>query len=616
MSARLLFACRSGRRMLGMALPWLGAVLALGAPVPPLRVVKDARIGFVAPEDGRLLAPPQYALQGAWQEGRLWVAFAPEEGARGQGLFLDEQAQPLTSERYHDLSEVLPELPLPRFEQGIAVVGLEEGAYGYLDRAGRLLGRTTRSGVFLRQAEALLLVEADGKAGFMDRSGHLRIAARFAEATPFRGGRAAVREGGRWGLLDAAGDWAAPPAFEELWWFADEPRFWRYRAGDRWGLLDALGGRLTEAVYEDFGDWHAGAVNFRQGVAWGLLSESGQVVLPPEYRTLVPLGGDSAWWKAQADDGTWGLVDREGRWQLAPRYEGLEPLSATLVLAQREGLWGIPADEGSWKVPPAYLRILAPDAVFPELALCERGSGWGALELETGRELVPCRHAGIRAWNGFLAVQTAQEGALLDRLGRQHLAWKGDLGALPDPAAMRGGIGWLRAREGVRPITADGVLLWKAAVAEAGAWSGGLAPLRKRGHWGFVGEDGRWVLPERFEVADAFSEGLAVVRLEGRWGAVSRAASSGSNPNTTRWGAPGTEDSPRSGKARAGGCSTAMERSSSRWPSTAWNGDNRRRTAQFRSTGPERTRHEAAGPAIADGGRGGHAPRRRGHSAP
>ena len=109
----------------GMALPWFGTVMALSAATRPLRVVENGRTGFIAPDDGRLLAEPQYGALGAWREGRLWVEIPPQaEGeAPATGMFLDERAQPLAGERYHDLSAVLPAGLIPATHQDMAAGG-------------------------------------------------------------------------------------------------------------------------------------------------------------------------------------------------------------------------------------------------------------------------------------------------------------------------------------------------------------------------------------------------------------------------------------------------------------------------------------------------------------
>jgi len=166
----------------------------------PLLVVKAERVGFVD-ASGRLLVAPRYTRCGRWSEGRLWVQ--EQVGSDAFGTFLDEQAKPVSPMQFCDLSAVRPELPLPCFEKGVAVIGMPEGGFGYLNSQGHVLALTTRAGAFQRQDGELLICVVSNRVGFIDREGETVISAQYETATPFRGGRAAVRQGDQWGLLDA-----------------------------------------------------------------------------------------------------------------------------------------------------------------------------------------------------------------------------------------------------------------------------------------------------------------------------------------------------------------------------------------------------------------------------
>ena len=151
-----------------------------GGPGSSALVFRNGKAGFIA-GDGRLLAAPRYQVAGNWSEGRIWVQ--ERDGNTRSGRFLDELARPLPAAmEMRNLAGLLPEQPLPRFQRGLAVVGLADGAYGYVNREGRLLGRTSRAGAFLRQDDPLLLIVESGRVGYMDRDGNVKIAPRFDDA--------------------------------------------------------------------------------------------------------------------------------------------------------------------------------------------------------------------------------------------------------------------------------------------------------------------------------------------------------------------------------------------------------------------------------------------------
>lgn len=487
----------------------------------PGRVFVNGLFGFVD-ERGRAISEPRYAASGDWSEGRLWVRLKSAD--EREGRFLGESGRPIAKESFRDLADVMPESPLPRFERGIAVVGLAGGGYGYLDRRGRLLGRTTAGGVIQQQSDELLLSADGDKVGFIDRRGAPRIPARYAAATPFRGGRAAARAGERWGLIDLRGGWVAQPIHEELLWFADEPRYWMFRRGERWGLIDRDGRQLAEARYDDFGVWQGDTVAVRVGEQWGLLSADGELRVPPSYRALAPCDENAALWAALAGNARWGLIDDRGKVVAACRFDAVRKTDHDLWLAQQDGLWGIlNRTNDTWLLAARYQRILPLENPFEGLALVEEGARWGVVETVAGKQRLAPRFARLRPWHRWLAAQEGRRVHLLEAVtGASVRSWEGEIDGLPEPEIMREGIGVVRTAAGVNLIDENGVLQWKEFFEEAGAWSEGLLPVRRDGIWGFVDRQGSWAVAPRFAAAGSFAEGMAPVCEADNWGICDR----------------------------------------------------------------------------------------------
>lgn len=495
--------------------------LALSEQQPPWLVIRNKRFGFVA-GDGALLAEPRYALCGRWSEGRLWVSESP--GAQAPGFFLDARGRPVTPSRFFDLSHVRPELPLPAFDGGLAVVGLPQGRFGYLDRNGRLLGTTTPFGAFHRQdGDLLLFVDDMQHIGFMDRRGRTRIPARYREASPFRGGVAAARESAQWGLIDATGNWTAAPDFDELVWFAEEPRCWAFRIDAHWGLIDRRGHRLAEARYDGFGVWHGATLSVRINGAWGLLSASGTLLMEPCYAAIEPFGEEPGIWAVMSKEGLWGLASVEGRETVPPAFRTLAaPVRGVWIAACSEG-WGLLDAQGGWRTPPRYTRIVPLTGALAGLALCERERAWGLLDAAVGAERVPPVYARLQPWHTLLSAFDG-DGVmrLLDAQGSVVQSWQGAPEGLPAPHRMPDGIGVLRAAQFVTLIARDGTLPSAQRFDAAGEWADGLLPVREHGLWAYVDRHGRFRVTPRYQAADAFAEGVAAVREQGQWGLVDR----------------------------------------------------------------------------------------------
>lgn len=498
-----------------------------GADALPIRVFKAGRTGFVSAQ-GRLLAEPRYACVGQWSEGRIWVRESAQPAA--SGVFLDERAQPLAMGPARDLASVFPEAPLPRFRDGVASVALPGGGYGYLNRAGRLLGHTSRVGVFMRQDDPLLLVVDQGRHGYIDRQGTLIIQPQFEDAKPFRGGRAAVAEAGRWGLINETGEWIARPAFDDLRWFAEDSRVWSYGQGEKRGLVGRDGSRRTAARFDDVGLVQGDAVTVREGDRWGLVSLAGGICLEPRHAGLQPLGREAGLWAAQSASGHWGVVSVQGR-ELAPAvYDRIEAPLPGVWLGWRNGVVGLlNPSNGQWRSAVRYLNLVPLPEPFHPLAWAMQPGGRGVVDLTTEDVRVPFRHSHVREWGPFLACQQGRRMTLYDSAGAFVRDWEGHVDGLPEFESLQDGVGVFRGADpragafhasGGTLIRADGsrpLAEWFEAV---GSWSAGLIGARRAGRWGLVDVEGRWVVPPRFEALGPFSGRVTPAAEGGRWGLV------------------------------------------------------------------------------------------------
>lgn len=504
------------------------ALLLLGLTTPglaegdhPWRVFQAGKTGF-ASSGGRLLAAPIYAWVGAWSDGRLWVQ--EEVGPGASGTFLDPSAKLVAPARYRGLSAIRPELPLPAFERGVAVVGLADGGFGYLDRSGRLLGRTSRAGAFMRQDDPLLLIVDQGRFGYIDRQGTVAIPARFDEAHPFRGARAAAAVAGQWGLIDAVGEWVVRPAFDAVGWFAEDPRVWSFRKDKQWGLLGRDGARLTDARFDGVGLVHGDAVSIRLGDRWGLVSLAGGVCIESRYAWVEPFGSEAGCWAVQTESGRWGVVSTNGAERVPAVFDRVEALAPAVWAGWLNGAVGLlNSTNGDWRSAQRYLSLVPLPDPFRPLAWATRQEGKGVVDLATEAVRVPFRHSRLKPWGEGFAGQDGRQVRFYDKAGQVVREWEGSLDGLPEFESLRDGAGVLRATAGGTLIRADGTLPITDRFEDVGAWSAGLLAARHEGRWGFVDGRGRWVVDPRFEALGAFAGAVAPAAEAGRWGLIDRA---------------------------------------------------------------------------------------------
>ncbi|MDO7888218.1 WG repeat-containing protein [Hymenobacter cheonanensis] len=178
--------------------------------LPPNPDKKAAKAYLLADLRGNRLTDPRFNELGRFREGRAHFSLSDHPLQYG---YLDTTGRVAIAARFANGSA---------FSKGRAVVTTPAGQYGIIDRAGRyllapaahqLIGPDAAG--FIAQlvpdsagAGIFCYLPPPGRAGFAQR--------RFNSAGPFQHGRAAVQQGTRYGLVNEAGQWVTPLAYDLL----------------------------------------------------------------------------------------------------------------------------------------------------------------------------------------------------------------------------------------------------------------------------------------------------------------------------------------------------------------------------------------------------------------
>ncbi|WP_233572754.1 WG repeat-containing protein [Fretibacterium sp. OH1220_COT-178] len=287
------------------------------------------------------------------------------------------------------------------FRNGMAYVEVSENVWGLIDPKGRpviapqkgtrlvrdpLLGSKKDIRVSFRDAQ--------GRYGFLDLSGKIRIPAVYSYASPFEGNWTDVKSGDCWGVIDRNGksvipirekyrflacfnDYVAFETTEGLMGVMDRkervivPPQYKSILPDNDGLLkvetvegkvgfmDATLRFVVEPRYAK--DRYAkgspvlltpfyggGLVFVEEDGMTKALDEKGEVAFEFPWILAEPLTGDEGGYVLRSrvtrrENGLpyYFLVDKRGRWLLPPEFSGLTPSSHGIVAAAPEGLWGL-----------------------------------------------------------------------------------------------------------------------------------------------------------------------------------------------------------------------------------------------------------------------------------
>lgn len=196
---------------------------------------------------------------------------------------------------------------------------LPSGAIWKINFDGRIVSRQVQPDepiekVFV-ETEGLRAIKRDGKYGFIDSRGRLRIANRYDDAQIFSDNLAAIKIRGKWGFIDHAEKIVIQPAYDEVFPF------------------------------------QYGIAIVKQKGFFGAINKTGKVILYPRYDDLHPLPNHRLLIKI---DGLQGLSDVDGKLLIGPKFNQLDDLDNGYVIIERNKKYGLLTLQGVSTIPMIY----------------------------------------------------------------------------------------------------------------------------------------------------------------------------------------------------------------------------------------------------------------------
>ncbi|MEQ1586311.1 MAG: WG repeat-containing protein [Cyclobacteriaceae bacterium] len=232
------------------------------------------------------------------------------------------------------------------FKDDYWIETLPDGTIKTLDYHGRLLQRVEpllldKLEEVFPESEGMRGIKRDGKFGFVDSRGRLRIANRYDGIGEFHEGLAPVKLIGKWGYLNQQDQIVINPNFESVERFINGVSI--VRKNGKTGVIDKNGKTVIEYQYDS---------------------------IQVQYNKKLRL----------YKKGLIGLVDQNGSILIEPRFDHLQELENGFVIAGREGKFGLISVTGLSIIPPIYDTLSYDSARNQYLAL--KKSDWRELLLK------------------------------------------------------------------------------------------------------------------------------------------------------------------------------------------------------------------------------------------
>jgi hypothetical protein len=128
-----------------------------------------------------------------------------------------------------------------------------------------------------------------------------RIPPQFTDADDFSADLGCVKQGGKYGYIDATGQWVIPPQFDQAQPFREGRAVVALEG--TYGYIDRQGHVCIAPQFEAAGDFQCRVARAKSGGRWGYIDDQGTWVIPPQF--------DFAW---DFDASDHAYVAREGHY--------------------------------------------------------------------------------------------------------------------------------------------------------------------------------------------------------------------------------------------------------------------------------------------------------------
>ncbi len=239
------------------------------------------------------------------------------------------------------------------------------------------------------------------KAGFINLQGHTVIDANFQDATPLNEGLASAKIDGRWGSINSSGNLLIPYSHSEALRFC-QGRAQFYGANSRVGVLSNDGNVVVPPKYRTISEYSDSLACVCNGETYGFIDLMGTEVIPPFFEEArqfvdglapVQLGGK------------WGYIDKGASFVIPAKFDSARNFSEGLARVSIDGRWGYIDRQGDYAIPPEFATCLDFRESLAPAAIVTRGP-LGYID-KTGEFVIPPKYGFANYFSEDLASASA-----------------------------------------------------------------------------------------------------------------------------------------------------------------------------------------------------------------
>ncbi|MBD3327809.1 hypothetical protein GF340_00735 [Candidatus Peregrinibacteria bacterium] len=283
----------------------------------------------------------------------------------------------------------------------------KDGKWGFINAKGEMKIQPRFD--FAREfSQGLALVDVNKKRGFIRPSGNYAIAPQFFEAASFSNGLAAITKTKKFLFIDLGagenvyinrlGETVIENDFFELRNFSDNYAAAKFLPEDKFAYFDQSGNLITQAKY----DWVS---PFDNGVAAAGMENGNDFIIDKQGNIVKEFSDTDIFYGFASDlcgifkNNHYGFVDNQGNVVIRPQFDLVDAFSDELAVAKKRGEFGYINKNGEFVIEPQFEHA---GKFSQQLAPVKRQGKWGYINTN-GEIIVEPQFYWANPFNGELA---------------------------------------------------------------------------------------------------------------------------------------------------------------------------------------------------------------------
>ena len=203
-------------------------------------------------------------------------------------------------------------------------------------------------------SDSIFIVYWKNKIGILENDGSeiMPLNNKYQKIFNFYNGRAKILKDGRYGFLDRFGNVRVSPQYENVQDFSEG--FSAVYLAGKWGFVDRNENLIVQPFYSEVKPFSHGTARVKEKNKWSFVNSQGSKITTTPYDEIIP--AEYYKWIIVSNK-KYGLADSTGHEILGPKYESIRDLDNGYIIVKRNGKWGVLDYHENFVIPIEYDRM-------------------------------------------------------------------------------------------------------------------------------------------------------------------------------------------------------------------------------------------------------------------